>query len=130
MEDAGSDAGSSGLSEMESEEEEEQWEGKDNGRPNFKRAAPGAGKEQSTQEFFRRGNGNASRNDDDFFATPGKQTMRGARARSLSAVAPRSPQQVGTALTQNSAESSSEGVGMAGSKGVEERDVAADEWVV
>jgi len=48
MEDAGSDD-SSGLSEVESEESvEKQWEGKDNGRPDFKRAAPGAGKEQST----------------------------------------------------------------------------------
>jgi len=53
MGDAGSEASSS-LSEVESEESmEKQWEGKDNGRPNFKRAAPGAGKEQSTQEFFR-----------------------------------------------------------------------------
>ena len=56
--------------------------------------------------------------------------MRGTLARSLSAAAPSSPQQVGTALTLNSADGSSEGVGMAGSKGVEERDVAADEWVV
>jgi len=73
--------------------------------------------------------GNASRNDDDIFATPGKQTMRGALAHLLSAVALSSPQQVGTALTLNSAEGSSEGVGMAGSKGVEGRDVAVDEWV-
>jgi len=43
MEDAGSEA-SSGLSEVESEESVgKQWEGKDNGRPNFKRAGPGAG---------------------------------------------------------------------------------------
>ena len=55
--------------------------------------------------------------------------MRGALARSLSAAAPSSPQQVGTALTLNSAEGSSKGVGKAGSKGVEVRDVAVEDWV-
>jgi len=129
MEDAGSEA-SSGLSEVESEESvEKQWEGKDNGRPEFKCTAPGVGKEQSTQKFFQRGNGNAPHNDDDIFATPGRQTMRGVLACSLSVVAPSSPQQVGTALILNSAEGSSKGVGMTGSKGVEGRDVAVDEWV-
>ena len=129
MEDVGSEA-SSGLSEVESKESvEKQWEGKDNGRPDFKCAVSGVGKEQSTQEFFQQGNGNASHNDDDIFATPGRQTMMGALARLLSAVAPSSPQQVGTALTLNSAEGSSKGVGTTGSKGVEGRDVAVDEWV-
>jgi len=52
MEDAGSEA-SSDLSEVESEESVgKQWEGKDNGRPNFKRAGPGTGKEQSKQEIL------------------------------------------------------------------------------
>jgi len=118
MEDVVSDAESSDLSELESEEEGKQWEGKDKGRPNFKRAAAGTGQQQSTQEFFRRGNGcdNGMRDDDNFFATTGKQSMRGALARSLSAAAS-SPQQVGSALTLNSGEGSSKGVGREGSKG-------------
>jgi len=129
MEDTGSEA-SSGLSEVESEDgKESQWEGKDNGRPNFKHAAPGAGKEQSTQEFFRHGNGNEARNDDDIFVTPGRQIMRGALVCSLSATTPSSGQQVGMALTLNSGEGSSKGVGREGSKGVDGRDVAVEDWV-
>jgi len=88
MEDPGSEASSS-LSEVESKEgKESQWEEKDNGQPNFKRAVPGAGKEQSMQEFFQHGNGNEVCNDDNIFATPGKQIMRGALAHSLSAATP------------------------------------------
>jgi len=49
------DAGSEGSSGAEEEEAESECEGKGGGRPNFKRAARGAGKLQSTQEFFRRG---------------------------------------------------------------------------
>jgi len=66
--------------------------------------------------------------DDNFFATTGKQSMRGALARSLSVVAS-SPQQVGSALTQNSGEGSSKGVEREGSKGVNGRDVAVEDWV-
>jgi len=129
MEDAGSEA-SSGLSEVESEKGMEgQWEGKDNGRPNFKRAAPGAGREQSTQEFFRHGKGNTVRNEEDIFATSGKQIMRGALAHSLTAATPSSGQQVEMALTLNSGEGSSKGVGGAGSKGVDGRDEVVEDWV-
>jgi len=50
------------------------------GRPKFRRAVPGAGQQQSTQNFFQRGNyhrlGNGSRDNDDIFATPSKQTPR------------------------------------------------------
>jgi len=115
MEDVESDAESSDLSELESEEEGEQWEGKDKGRPNFKRAVAGAGQQQSTQEFFRRGNGcdNVMHDDDNFFATTRNQSMRGALACSLSAAAS-SPQQVGSDLTPNSARDSSEGAGTEG----------------
>jgi len=67
VEDSGSE-----LSELESSvvgmEVEEEWEGKGHGRPNFKRATSGAGQQQSTQDFFRRG-GN------DIFDTPGKSAM-------------------------------------------------------
>jgi hypothetical protein len=117
---------SSGLSEVESEKEEEQWEGKGKGRPNFKRAAPGAGQEQSTQEFFRRGN-HGARDDDDVFATPSNPGLKGALARSLSAVAS-SPQQVGTAQTLNSAETLGEGAGMEGNKGVGGMSAAVGDW--
>jgi len=80
------------------------------GRPNFTRAATGAGRRvESTQEFFRRGgrkgHSNGADDDDAFFTTPGKQAMRGALARSLSAVAASSPQQVGAAETLNLAKS-------------------------
>jgi len=115
MEDVESDAESSNLSELESEEKGKQWEGKDKGRPNFKRAVAGAGQQQVTQDSFRCGNGcnNSMRDDDNFFATTGKQSMRGALTRSLSAAAS-SPQQVGSALTPNSARDSSEGTGKEG----------------
>jgi len=115
MEDVESDAESSDLSGLESEEEGKQWEGKDEGRPNFKCAAAGTGQQQSTQEFFRRGNGcdNGMRDDDNFLATTGKPSIRGALARSLSAAAS-SPQQVGSALTPNSARDSREGAGTEG----------------
>jgi len=66
----------------ESEEEEEGWEGKSRGRPNYKRAAPGAGRQQqSTQEFFRRGS-QLSMGELNMFDTPGKTPMKGALARS------------------------------------------------
>jgi len=118
MGDAGSEA-SSGLSELESEVEEE-WEGKDRGRPNFRRAAPGAGRQQSTQEFFRRGN-DSSR--DDIFSEPNKQIMRGALAHSRSAAAG-SPQQVGMAQTLKGAKDPGEEVEEGGSKGAEGMDMA------
>jgi len=110
MDDAESGAKSSDLSKLESETEEEQWEGEDKGRPNYKRAAAGAGQLQSTQEFFRRGNGH---DNDNFFATAGKHSMRGVLVRSLS-VAASSPQQLGSALTPNSGSDSSEGAGREG----------------
>jgi len=114
MEDVGSE--SSGISELESEEEEKEWDQKDSGRPNFKHATPGAEQQQqSTSDFFQHGNGTSLETyDSSFFATPpGKQAMRGALAHSLSAGA-RSPQQVGSALTLNSARDSSEGVRIEG----------------
>ena len=121
---------SSGLSDLESAGEEEvEKEGKCNGtgRPNFVRAATGAGKRvESTQQFFRRANKNRNdlrSDDDDMFATPSSQTMRGALSRTLSAAATSSPQQVGTALTLNFAKNAREGEGMEG-----EIDVAADDW--
>ena len=115
MEDVESDAKSSDLSELESEEEGKQWEGKDKGRPNFKHITAGAGQQQSTHEFFQRGNGcnNDIHDDDNFFVTTGKQSIRGALVRSLSAVASR-PQQVGSALTLNLPRDSSEGAGTEG----------------
>jgi len=115
MEDVESNAESSDLSELESEKEGKQWEGKDKGRPNFKRAVAGTGQQQSTQEFFRHGNGydNSARDDDNFFATTGKQSMRGALAPSLSAAAS-SRQHMGSALTPNSSKDSSEGAEIEG----------------
>jgi len=107
----GDDSGSE-LTELESsvgeamEVEEEEWEGKNRGRPNFRRAAPGAQRQQSMQEFFR--HGNTYGHDDDIFWTPGKQVMRGALARSLT-VATSSQQQVGMAETRNAAKSSGQG---------------------
>jgi hypothetical protein len=65
------------------EVEEEEWERKNRGRPNFRRAAPGAQRQQSTQEFFRRGN--TYGHDDNIFSTPGTQVMRGALVHSLTA---------------------------------------------
>jgi len=110
------DNSESELSELESSEVgmevEEEWEGKGRGRPNFKHATAGAGQQQSTQEFFRRGG-------DDIFDTPGKSVMGGALARSLAAAAS-SAQEVGTVETRNSAKSSGEGVG--------KLDEGADEW--
>jgi len=114
----GDDSGSE-LTELESslggEMKEEEWEGKNRGRPNFRRAAPGAQRQQSTQEFFRRGNLNGHGNDDgdedNIFATPGKTAMRGALARSLSLAVASNPQQVATAETLNPAEGSGEGFG-------------------
>jgi len=107
MEDAGSVTSDSG-SEEEEEEKEKEWEGKGRGRPNFKRAVPGAGRLQSTPEFFRHGYGTEVNIFDTPrerpVDTPGKTPMRGALARSLSAAA-RSPQQVGTAETLNCAKS-------------------------
>jgi len=64
------------------------------------------------QKFFQRGNGC---DNDNFFVTPGKQSMRGALACSLSAAAS-SPQQLGSALTPNSGRDSSEGAGREGSQ--------------
>ena len=134
----GEDSGSE-LSELESSrmetEEEEEWEGKDRGRPNFARAAAGVGQRQSTQEFFCRGAA-YSMGGLNIFDTPGKTPMRGALARSLSAAASSSPQQVGMAETPNFAKEPSEEVGMEvergarleGSKGVEGMDVAAEDW--
>jgi len=124
---------SSELSDLESVAENE-VEKKDSGRPKIFRAATGADRRvESTQEFFRRGNrighSNGSRDDDSFFATPGKQSMRGALARSLSAAATSSPRQVGTAETLYSAKGSGEEVAMEGSKGAEGMDVVADDWV-
>jgi len=121
MGDAGSKA-SSGLSELESEVEEE-WEGKDHGRLNFRRAAPGAGQQQSTQEFFRRGNDSLC---DDIFSELNKQIMRGALAHSLSAAAG-SPQQVGMAQTLKGAKDLGEEVQEGGSKGAEGMDMATIE---
>ena len=93
MEDASGEDSSSGE-----EEGEKDWEEKDRGKPNFKCAVPGAGPQQSSQEFFRRsarlGGGVL-----DVFETRGK--MRGALTRSLSTAAQESPQQRGTALTLN-----------------------------
>jgi len=110
------------------------------GRPKFTRAATGAGRRvESTQEFFRRGNAlsNSSRDEDNIFATPAKQAIRGALARSLLAAASSSPQQVRTALTPNSAKEFREGMEieggrelrMVGSKEAGGIDVAPDEWV-
>jgi len=109
------------------------------GRPKFTRAATGAGRRvESTQDFFRRGNGlsGSSHDEVNIFATPGKQAMRGALARSLSAAASSSPQQAGTALTPNSAKEFSGGgemeggreLRMAGSKEAGGMDVAPDDW--
>ena len=98
MEDAGSE-GSSGLSELGSEVAPE-WEGRDRGRPNFTCAATSAGQQQSTQEFFRRG-AQLSMGELNMFDTPGKTPLRGVLARSLSAAATSSPQQVGTVETLN-----------------------------
>jgi len=117
MEDAGSE-GSSGLSELWSEVAAE-WEGRDRGRPNFTCAATGAGQQQSTQEFFRRG-AQLSMGELNMFDTPGKAPMRGALARSLSAAATSSPQQVGTAETLNLAKSAGGGGG--------KLDVGASDW--
>jgi hypothetical protein len=113
------DSGSE-LTELE-EMEEEEWEGKGRGRPNFKRAAPGAGQQQSTPDFFRHGNRSmhADSIEDDIFSTPGRPVMRGALARSLSAAAS-SPQQVGTVETPKTAKS----LGMEGGK----LDVGAGDW--
>jgi len=134
----GEDSGSE-LSELESSrmetEEEEEWEGKNRGRPNFARAAAGVGQRQSTQEFFRRGAA-FSRGELNIFDTPGKTPMRGALARSLSAAASSSPQQVGMAETPNFAKEPSEevemeverGARLEGSKGVEGMDVAVVDW--
>ena len=110
------DSGSE-LSELESSEGEmeveEEWEGKGHRRPNFKRATTGAGQQQSTQDFFRRGG-------DNIFDTSGKLVMGGALARSLTAAAS-SAQEVGMAETRSCAKSSGEGAG--------KWDVGADDWV-
>ena len=133
---------SSELSDLESVTEKEvEVEKEGNGRPNFVRAATGADRRvESNQDFFRRGNrnghGNGACDDDEFFATPGKQAMRGALARSLSAAASSSPHQVGMALTPDSAKDISEVVGveggrepgMVGSKEVGGMDMAPDDW--
>jgi len=86
---------SSEPSDLESVAENE-VEKKDSGYPNFVRAATGADRRmESTQEFFWGGNhtghSNSSYNDDSFFMTPGKRSMREALARSLSAVDTSSP---------------------------------------
>jgi len=117
------------LTELESslggEMEEEEWEGKNRGRPNFRRAAPGAQQQQSRQEFFWRGNLNGHSNndgdEDNIFTTPGKTAMRGALARLLLLVVASNPQQVATAETLNPAKGSGEGFGRL--------DVGAGGWV-
>ena len=48
-----------------------EWEGKGRGRPNFRRAAPGAGQQQSIQDFFRHG-AQLSMGELNIFDTPGK----------------------------------------------------------
>jgi len=62
-----------------------------NGRQAFRCAAPGARREQSTQEFFRRRPGNASMHSggsgDDVFCTPREPVMSRALGRSLFAAA-------------------------------------------
>jgi len=66
------------------------------------------------KKFWWRGNVN-SRNprdgDNGGFATPGRQPMRGALARSLLAAISSSPQQVGTAATLNIAKGAGTGIG-------------------
>ena len=119
------DSGSE-FSELESE-----VAGKETGRSKFVRTTAGAGKrvEESTEDFFRRGDKNRSMHtgesgkggNDDIFAAPSNPASKGALARSLSAAAS-SPQQVGTEQTPSSAETSKGGVG---SKGVE-KDLAED----
>jgi len=133
------DSGSE-LSELESSEGEmeveEEWEGKGCGRTNFKRATTGARQQQSTQDFFRRG-AQLSTGELNIFDLPGKTPMRGALARSLSAVAASSsPQEGGTAQTLNLAKEGGERAVMEGSKGngvgehkgAEEMDVAVVDW--
>ena len=129
---------SSELSELESsvagemavDEATEEWEGQARGRPNYKRAAPGAG-HQSTQEFFRRG-AQLSMGELNVFDTPGKMPTRGALARSLStpmrgaparslSAATSSPHQVRTAETLNFAKAFGGGGG--------KLDVGAGDWV-
>jgi hypothetical protein len=58
------------------------------GRPDFKRAAPGTEKRESTQEFFRHGK-NKNRSDD-IFDTPKKSVIEGAIASALAAAAEKS----------------------------------------
>jgi len=75
---------------------ENEVEKKDSRNPNFVRTATGAIRRvESTQELFWGGNhighSNGLHDDDSFFVTPGKQSIRGALARSLSAVATSSP---------------------------------------
>jgi len=134
-EDSGSELSKLDSSEGEMEVEEE-WEGKGCGRPNFKRATTGARQQQSTQEFFRRG-AQLSMGELNIFDLPGKTPMRGALARSVSAVAASSsPQQGGMAQTLNLAKEGEEGLGMEGSKGsgvgeckgAEGMDVAVVDW--
>jgi len=109
-----SEVESSAVAGMEVDEAPKKWEGQDRGRPNFKRAAPGAGQQQSTQEFFRRG-AQLSIGALNIFDTPGKTPTRGALAHALSAVA--SPQQVGTVETLNSPKTLAEGGGNFGTFG-------------
>ena len=105
---------------MEVDKATEEWEGQARRRLNYKCAAPVAGQQQqSTQEFFRRG-AQLSMGELNIFDTPGKTPMRGALARSLSAVATSSPQQVGTAETL----SATKGFGEGGGK----LDVGASDW--
>jgi len=117
----------------EGEEEAEGWEGKGRGSPNFERAATGAGKQQSTQEFFQRG-AQHSTGELNIFNTPGKTPMRGALAHSLSAAAS-SPQQVGLTEALNFVSRPKEGAGieggegggLEGSEGVEGMSITADD---
>jgi len=71
--------------------EEPEEKGKGTGKPASRRAALGTGRDRTTQEFFRHGNDDNS--GDNIFSTSGRPVMRGALARSHSAVAI-SPQQV------------------------------------
>jgi len=118
VEDSGSE-----LSELESSvvgmEVEEEWEGKGRGRPNFKRTTSSAGQQQSTQDFFRRG-------DNDIFDTPGKSAMGGALVRSLAAAAI-SAQEVEMVETLNSAKSFGKGVGKLDVGAVDWAEVVANE---
>jgi hypothetical protein len=105
---ASAEAEDSGLSTPNSEWEdkrerkevkEKKWKGEGTGRPDFRRAVPGAEAEQSTQQFFNRNKKRADeKRGDDIFDAPRKSVMGGALASALSAAAG-FPQEGGTAQT-------------------------------